>query len=301
MKRKRISILVVPLLAACAAFGFILFRTDIHKEIQRRNEKEVRAKIEAAFGKVYVTKGEADKILVADIRFDTEKESNVDIRYAVDGHVGRLNIEMCDSESSGDAHRSKGKFRGISIPGFQESTWNLKFTDSVPIAFDIELGAGMGEFDMSGLMVKDFKLATGASKVTVTFNDPNPAVIENMKVETGVSRFVGKHLGNANFRKFKFEGGIGSYTLDFSGELRREASVDIDLGLGSVEIKLPKTVGAKIEYNGNWLSSHSFDNFTERRDGEYYSYNYNDAEGRINIRVSSGLGSVKVRWVSDGR
>jgi len=298
MKRKTLQMILFPLLATCVAFGFVFFTADIHKEIKRQNEREIKAKIESAFGKVYVMKGEPDKILVADIKFDSEKKSSADIRYSVDGSIGRLSIDMGDRDYSYEQDKKGRAKRGINI-NFEEGKWYLGFTDAIPISFDVELGAGKGEFDMSGLMVKGFKLSTGASKVTVTFNQPNRMVMDNMSIETGLGQFVGQKLGNANFRKFKFEGGVGSYTLDFSGELRRETSVDIELGLGSVTIMLPKNIGARINYDEHWFSSHSFDNFTERQDGEYYSYNYNDADGRINIRVSSGLGHVKVRWVNE--
>jgi hypothetical protein len=300
MKQKSALALMLPIVTACIAFGFIRYAADVHKEIKRQNEKEVRAKIENAFGKLYISKGESDRILVADIRLDSDKESNAEFRYSVDGGVGRLNINMGKENHTGDNHESKVKAkRTINFGNIEESTWNLGFSGAIPISFDIELGAGKGDFDMSGLMVKDFEISTGASKVTLAFNEPNLVVMDRMKIETGLSKFVGKKLGNANFRMFQFQGGIGAYSLDFSGDLRREASVEVGLGLGSVTIMLPKNVGARIDYSENWLSSHSFDNFSEPRDGEYYSYNYNDADGRINIHVTSGLGEVKVRWVDN--
>ena len=117
-----------------------------------------------------------------------------------------------------------------------------------------------------------------------------------MKIETGVSKFVGENLGNANFRHMKFSGGVGSYTLDFTGELKREVDVKVEVGLGSVTILIPQDVGARVQYQESWISKIDLDrDFEEKRDGQYFSDNYNTAVGRMNINIESGFGHVKIR------
>ncbi|MBI2474511.1 MAG: hypothetical protein HYV68_02305 [Candidatus Taylorbacteria bacterium] len=84
--------------------------------------------------------------------------------------------------------------------------------------------------------MKDFNLSAGASSVKLRFDEPNTSVIEDMSIEAGLSKFTGEGLGNANFNHFKFEGGVGSYTLDFSGKLDHE--VDVDVADRSLDVTL---------------------------------------------------------------
>jgi ferredoxin len=56
----------------------------------------------------------------------------------------------------------------------------------------------------------------------------------------------------------KFEGGVGSYILDFSGSLENEVEVDIKVGLGSITISIPDDIGVKIFYEESFISSIDF-------------------------------------------
>ncbi|HZD41100.1 MAG TPA: hypothetical protein VE131_10290, partial [Terriglobales bacterium] len=53
-------------------------------------------------------------------------------------------------------------------------------------------------------------------------------------------------LANANFSTLTFSGGAGNYTLDFSGELQREAVVTIDSGLGNLSLIIPENRDAMV-------------------------------------------------------
>ncbi len=124
----------------------------------------------------------------------------------------------------------------------------MKFSDAVPISFDVQLGVGKGNFDFSGLHVKDFNLSTGAGDVVLSFDEPNPTTIENMNIESGVSKFDGRNLGNANFKHFRFQEGVGTSTLDFSGSLHSEVDVDLEVGMGVMTIIVPPEVGARVTF-----------------------------------------------------
>ncbi len=51
-------------------------------------------------------------------------------------------------------------------------------------------------------------------------------------------------LANANFSMFDFSSGAGDYTLDFSGELQRDASIKISSGLSNIIVIVPEGVNA---------------------------------------------------------
>ena len=284
--------------ALSMALAMQVFAGGLHKEIKRSTEKEVRVKLESSFGTVVCSKGVSDKVMVFDLKMEDGRKPNVDIDYRIKNNIGYL-----------DLSRESERGRSISLhfddddeekndDAIESGKWYMRFTDAVPLSIDAELGAGRGDFDMTGLDVKDFKMSAGASSTTLLFGEPNKSEIDELEIKSGVSKFVGEKLCNANFRRMTFEGGVGSYYLNFEGELHREVDVKIKIGLGVVTIVIPRETGAKIHYQENWFSNFSIDkDFDEERKGVYETSNYSSADGRMNIYVESGLGSVKVKLV----
>lgn len=261
------------------------------KAIGRTTEKELKVVLSSSFGSLSLSKGEPEKILVADAVEKDAGDPKMDIQYDIRNRVGYLDVTL--GETREDHERRKGSFK---IGDFKGGKWYLRFSNLVPISFDVELGVGNGDFDLSGLQVKDFTLSTGASDVSLSFDEPNKTDIENLSIESGVSKFTGRNLGNANFKHFRFQGGVGTYTLDFAGSITSEVDADIDVGLGIVTIVIPPDVGAKIFYEKSWISRLDCDrDFHSVSDNEYETENFDRADGRMNIRIDSGLGSIKVR------
>lgn len=281
--------LVIGVVTGAVGLGLVFEAPS--KEIGRTTEKELKVVLSSSFGSLYVSKGEAEKILVADAVEKNAAEARMDVQYNIRNRIGYLDVAL--GETREDHDRRNGSFK---FGDFKGGKWYLRFSDIIPISFDVELGVGNGDFDLSGLQVKDFTLSTGASDVSLSFDEPNTTSIDNLSVESGVSKFQGRNLGNANFKRFRFQGGVGAYTLDFSGKLTNEVDVDIDVGLGMVTIIVPPEVGAKLFCEKNWVSRLDCDrDFHSVSDGEYETENFDQADGRMNIRIDSGLGSIKVR------
>jgi hypothetical protein len=269
----------------------IAVNTGVHREIQRTTEQEVVMRIESLFGNLFISRGDPAKILSADIRFDGNNKAKTNIRYDVRNSIGYLDIDL----NKGDKSQS-GDEENIQLSDIETGRWYLRLTDAIPIRLNAELACGKGEFDITGLQMKDFKLSTGASSVILRCNEANRSEIENLRIESGVGRLVAEGLGNTNFRRLKFSGGVGSYDLDFSGKLRTDAEVDIDVGLGAITITIPDNIGAKVICDESWISKIHLDAaFVEHEDNTYYTDNYSSAAGRLKVSVQAGLGSVRIQ------
>ncbi len=279
-----------------AALATQVFGGGLHKEIKRTTEKEVHIKLTSSFGTVVCSKGVSDKVMIFDLKMEEGHKPNVDIDYRIKNDIGYLDLSReSDGGNSVSLHFNDDDEESNGAE-FESGKWYMRFTDAVPLSIDAELGAGRGDFDMTGLDVKDFTMSAGASSTTLLFGEPNKSEIEEFEIKSGVSKFVGEKLCNANFKRMTFEGGVGSYYLNFDGELHREVDVKIKIGLGAVTIVIPRETGAKVHYQENWFSNFSIDKeFDEERKGVYVTSNYSSAEGRMNIFVESGLGSVKVK------
>ena len=126
---------------------------------------------------------------------------------------------------------------------------------------DIEAGAYEGKLDLSGIPLLRLDINGGAGDTEVRFDTPNPQQMSVLNFETGASDVELNGLGNANFAEMNFTGAAGNYTLDFSGELQRDATVDINGAVGDLTIIVPEGRQARItvssglsdiETQGNW-------------------------------------------------
>jgi len=260
-----------------------------YREIGRTTEKELNIVLSSSFGTVILTKGDPGKVLTAEAG-NSNMPAKIAVDYSIRNRVGYLELSLGDVKQNGEGKHS------FSLKDFDQGKWFLKFTDAVPISFDIQLGVGRGDFDLSGLQVKDFNLSTGASDMSIAFDEPNKTVIDNITIESGVSKFDGRNFGNARFKHLRFQGGVGAYTLDFGGEITTEVDVDVEVGLGMMTMYIPRDVGVRIFYEESWASRIDCDrDFEPTGENLYVSTNYSSARGKMNIRVNSGLGSIKVR------
>ncbi|RPH38063.1 hypothetical protein EHM92_01020 [bacterium] len=260
------------------------------REVGRTTENELKVTLTSSFGTIKITRGDPEKMVVVQSSSDEEQRMNMD--YSIRNRVGYMDLTL----GEGNQEEPEGKKGSFHITDFHAGQWALKFSDAVPISFDIQLGVGKGDFDFSGLHVKDFNLSTGAGDVTLSFDEPNRSTIENMNIESGVSKFEGRNLGNANFKHFRFQEGVGTSTLDFSGGLYSEVDVDVEVGMGVTTIIVPPHVGARVTHDKSWASKlECARDFHSTSDTEYVSENYDDVPAKINIRVDSGLGSIKIR------
>ena len=145
----------------------------------------------------------------------------------------------------GDAQIKMSKVE--SLPSFNDlkNEWDLKLGDT-PMDLIIESGAYNGTFELGGLSLNNLTVQDGAANVELTFSEPNLVEMSTFRYETGASDVKMTGLANANFSLFDFSSGAGDYTLDFSGELQRDASVTVSSGLSNIILVIPEGVNAVV-------------------------------------------------------
>jgi hypothetical protein len=169
------------------------------------------------------------------------------------------------------------------------NTWDLQLGKS-PMTLSVEAGAYSGSLDLTGLTLQNLTITDGASKNDVTFNAPNPGQMDTFSYKTGASTVTLKNLANANFRKLTFEGGAGSYLLDFGGTLRAEANAQIKAGVGSMEIRVPAGVAASLEVKGS-LNMVSVEGGWHETGGKYTT----SGSGKVlTISVDMSVGTLRL-------
>lgn len=130
-----------------------------------------------------------------------------------------------------------------------KNVWDLKLGDQ-PMNLSLESGAYDGTFELGGLSLTRLDVKDGASNVELSFSEPNPVKMSTFTYNTGASDVKITGLANANFSFFDFSSGAGDYTLDFSGELQRDATVKVETGLSNFIIIVPEGVDAVVTVQG---------------------------------------------------
>ena len=173
----------------------------------------------------------------------------------------------------------------INISDKVVNKWLLKLGQA-PMDITINAGAYDSRLDLSGVPVTSLDISDGASNTLVSFNEPNPVVMEKLHYKSGASNIEFKGLGNANFKEMRFEGGAGAFKFDFSGQLQQDAQIDIRGGAGSFVIIIPaetpvtvilgKTLG-EVALEGTWSVN-----------GQEYTASGNGPALEIEINLSLG-------------
>ncbi len=180
------------------------------------------------------------------------------------------------------------KDQNIGIPDKNVvNEWTLQL-GSTPMNLTVNAGAYDGELDLSGVPLRSLTVHDGASNASVNFNEPNPEQMDTLAYETGASNVKLLGLANANLQTLKFTGGAGSYELDFSGTLQRDANVEVHTGVSSVKITVPAGTQAKVTVTGalNNVSTEG----TWTSSGK--TYETQGSGPTLTITVDSGAGSL---------
>lgn len=173
---------------------------------------------------------------------------------------------------------------------------DVRVTPDVPVAVDMEFGAGRASIDLGGLKLERAEIATGASETTVEFSRPTTYACRALAVKVGAAEFHADRLGNSNCAALDVSGAAGSLTLDFSGEWQLESmAAVVNLGLGGLTLRFPRDLGVEIELS-RFLAS--FDREGLVKDGNTYrSAGFDQAARHLRIELKAIVGDVSVEWI----
>jgi len=181
--------------------------------------------------------------------------------------------------------------------GRTRNQWELEFSPQIPLSMKLDLGAGDGELDFTGLQVTELDLDTGAGDFEVRFDEPNRAEMESLTLDTGASKLEVRGIGNASPEQVRIQGGVGDITLDFTGAWARSADVYVTAGVGSLTLRLPDNVGVQVETKGGLTNLDAPD--LQRVGDTYVNDAFGEAAIELHVQVTTGIGNIKLVEVSN--
>ena len=278
MNVKIISALLVLALASMACgFSFDLPEQvkagpEVKEEISVADPKEDETRLLLSFG-------------AGNLNLSTGAKNLVD--GTVVYNVEDLKPEII--EDGAQIEIKQGNFQGLPPFDGMKNEWDLQLGSS-PMELEISAGAYEGDFELGGLALTNLTINDGAADVSLSFSELNLAEMSEFNYSTGASDVRMEGLANANFERFIFNGGAGNYTLDFSGDLQRDATVSVDCGLSDLTLIIPQGVNVVITIDSALADINLGDGWSQK--GSVYSQ---QGDGpTLTIIVNMGGGEITI-------
>ena len=256
----------------------------VNKTIAAEGAKKVLIDWEFGAGRATVSPQDMAEVAKINIDYDPDRV-NYDISYDVRREVGHLTMDT--------------EFEDRIRDGDIENDWEVLLSTKYPAELYFDMGACEANLDLGGIPITDAKFKIGAASGEINFSKPNPSRLNDISIEIGASSLTVENLGNANFEQLKFEGGVASCEIDFSGEYHGESVAYFEVGLGSADITVPRGLAIRIETDGDsWFSSVDFDDLdlSKASRGVWESDNFESAENRLVLVLDVGMGSVDITY-----
>ncbi len=246
-----------------------------------RSEEVIEAQLELHAGQLTLEAGAPDRAYELTLSYNEEAfEPQVD--YRLSEGVGHLDFQL---EGQGKVRLHSGKTR-----------LNVKLNPNSNLKVSTRTGAGQNVIDLSGLRLQELRLEAGVGETRLSMLSPNAIVCRKMAIENGVGALEVTGLGNFRFEELEFRGGVGAATIDFSGDWETTGEVDIKVGIGGVEINLPRDLGIELKVRKSFLSGVNLKGF-RKTDGVYLSENFDKAPKKLRLNISAGIGGIEINWI----
>ncbi len=184
----------------------------------------------------------------------------------------------------------QGRLEDVKFPSDEIiNDWELTL-GAAPIDLTINAGAYKGTLDLGGLSLVNLSVNDGASQAEVRFDQPNLVEMERLSYKTGASEVKLINLANANASRVSFDSGAGAYTLDFSGDLQRDLSVDVNSGVSTIKIIVPQGVPCRVTISGGLNNVSPSGTWTISQN----VYEKGGSGPRIDIALDMGLGNLEL-------
>lgn len=177
-----------------------------------------------------------------------------------------------------------------------ENEWTLLLSRKYTTSLEMDIAACEARFDLGGLPLVDLQIDVGAADMEIDFSEPNPDRLRELNVDCGASSLEIFNLANANAEIMDFDIGAGSCEIDLRGEIHGEVEIDIDVGVGSMDVIVSRDIAIMVRGDDDWFSSLDFHGLRldEIRNGVWESEDFDDAENRIIFTIDVAMGSVDI-------
>ena len=251
----------------------------LYQDEALENTEKLQAQINLGLGNLKVTRGESSELYGLRIDYNGKKDKP-GVEFSRSGNSALLKVSM----------------EGKHGPGWWRDENRIDLSFSPEVDLDARLVTGVGEnlVDLTGMTVKKLEVVNGVGNTEIFMDEINKIACGSVNITNGIGHLEMTGLGNYGFSDFCFNGGIGDSSLDFSGEWKSIGNINIEVGLGSLEVTVPEDMGVRVKSTRSFLSKMHMPGF-KQVGNEYHSGNIDKAEKELVIRLNTGIGDVRFK------
>jgi len=269
------AVLLAP--ATMSAQGSPLWRTvDISRQLHDSLPQRIRVQYGA--GRVDVRASNDPLLYSMHLRYDERRAAPLH-RYDAAARSAVLGLETRDGAQRFSDRDDSGELR-------------LVLPASAPLDLDLQLGGTESRLDLGGLTLRSLRLECGATDANVMFSQPNRTRMSDLTIDVGAADLLALHLANANADQIRVHGGAGVIDLDFSGTWTHDLAVDAKLAIGNLVLRVPSDVGVRVDVD-RLLAGFDHEGMV-KRDGAWYSTNYDAAPHKLDVHAKTFFGQIEV-------
>jgi len=229
--RVKLALLVLSLAALAAACDEpIDYRTE-SRTVALEGATRADVVLDMSAGELKVQAVDQEALLEASFEYNRERDRPV-VDYHRFGDKGTLQVR-------------RARRHGFSI-GRIHNKWDLRLGRAVPVDLDIDLGAGQTDLDLRGLPIRRIDIDMGVGEMNLDIQGEHKESFDvkidggvgsaklYLPVEVGVKVRVDGGIGSVNPHGLTKQG--GAYVNDAYGRSRVTIEIDIDAGIGSVDL-----------------------------------------------------------------
>ena len=247
-----------------------------------KGEQRMTVKLEFAAGELRLMPAAPGTLYRMESRYDSE-------RYAPrsEYHDSSRELELgLKSEGKGGIRVTNSKQLDQ-----QATVW---LSPQVELGLALSLGASESRIDLGGLRLRDLQLEVGGSRTRLSFSRPGVGSCREAVVEVGAGELEVDRFANSGCSRLRLNGGVGLVSLDLGGQAEGNLAAEVTMTMGRLTLRLPKGAGVRLTLD-RFFASFSPAGFS-RQGEQFVTPDYSTARRKIDLRVASSVGAVKVEW-----
>ena len=249
-----------------------------------RQYKDLDVSISYGLGKLTIGSSETKDIIDGSITYDSRR-----IRPIVKiESVSSSGVLMIKTKKDHDKDPCRHKLRSI------DNEMEFYFPPQIKTDLFLDFGVGDADIDLTNISITKLNINCGLSDVELEINKRNNVICESVSIENGLGDLSVFGLGNLAAKKIDINIGLGSADIDLSGDRIYDTDVNVDVGLGSLDMILPKKANIEIYVDSSFLSSVDIYGLKQKKNKLWVSPNWESNYPTITMDVNVGIGSVDI-------
>lgn len=249
-----------------------------------RQYKDLDVSISYGLGELTIGSSNKKNIIEGSITYDSRRIKPI---VKIES-VSSSGVLMIKTKKNHDKDPCRHKFRGF------DNEMEFYFPPQIKTDLFLDFGVGDAEIDLTNISITKLNINCGLSDVEIKINKRNNVVCESVSIENGLGDLSVFGLGNLVAKKIDINIGLGSADIDFSGDRIYDTDINVDVGLGSLDMILPKKANIKIYVDSSFLSSVDIYGLKQKKNKLWVSPNWESSYPTITMDVNVGIGSVDI-------